>query len=579
MVRSLAVLLLVTAPVAKARSAPLPISEPVSPQAHVGLALTHLTTSVAEIDRPYIVYLSFYNVPGKELWDHRRYLAWWVHQLSFERAISLPQEVDGSDGRLVFVDLRSYSWNRRGWEAVARRDPFFREPWLFHRPAEALREAAGYEHEPPAKDGTTPAVVIVSASWFVRETSESRRSTSYYDLLFAKWRFPDDGYTPRAAPAVKKVRKTRVIYWPGGDYTKHPDGKVRPNMPAGRYLEEYEEDETARAPPAYQAEKKADNLDFPATVKDWEVAFGIDKLRAFARETRIDLDFGAIVAGGKDDPEKGSIVALQNRLLVIYPAPFGWAMRSYDVGETSGDRDYSETLIFKDGRFTKGDGADAVFDAGELLAYLPAGGQAGLLIDGKGKRLEVAGQLFANDTANKRMNVGVTNYNSCITCHAGGGGFIAPKDQEDDDRKHGIKRKFKDKEQALRYAAFFDEWIEESKASTGRYERLIKKTTVHPRDRAAKAWDGSEVAKWTGTFRDRWDDAVTAERGARDLGVPLPVYKFLLSRSPKQRLLQLLQGKTIPSRTFEIDIFKQTGFLLNVYRETPDFRRISEGKR
>ena len=110
---------------------------------------------------------------------------------------------------------------------------------------------------------------------------------------------------------------------------------------------------------------------FPRDETDWNRAFGVDLVKTFAKDTEVDLDFGAVVAGGRDHPGVGSIVALNNRLVVTVQGPYGAAMKTFDVTETSGRKDYSETLIFAGGKFKKGKGAVAVNDGGELLAYLP----------------------------------------------------------------------------------------------------------------------------------------------------------------------------------------------------------------
>jgi hypothetical protein len=512
-------------------AAPVP-----NPDVHARLALAYRAAAVAERDRPYVRFLSFWDTPAADLWDYRRFLAWWCQQLSFERAVTLPREVPGTGGRLVWVDMRWYGWNAKAWAAVARRDPFAREPWVFHRGAEELRRGAGYHDEKPVRDGTRAVLTMVRASWFLRETLETRKSPSYYDLLFAKFRFPGEWY-----------------WWPGGRGPRDTQ-----DFPAGWY--------TAKAEAAF--------VDFPADVRDWERAFGIDVVKTFGKGTKIDLDFGAVVAGGRDHPGEGSIVALNNRLVVTLQGPFGVAMRTFDVNETSGDRDYSETLMFKGGKFVKGDGADAVFDAGELLAYLPNGGQAGLLIDGQGKRVEVAGGDVANDTFDKRMNAGVRNYGSCVTCHAGAGGFIPPKDVEDADKKAGIKRKFKDKDQELRYRAFFGNWQRRIKGYAEPYEELVAEAAALP---PAKPWTGSDVAKMVGRVRDDYDGPVTAARGARELGLPEAAFKYLCSRSPKHRLNQLVQGRAVPSSVWEKDACREVGLLLDAYRKDPEYERLFGG--
>jgi hypothetical protein len=324
-------------------------------------------------------------------------------------------------------------------------------------------------------------------------------------------------------------------------------------------------------------------VDFPRNTADWEKAFGVDVIKAFGKDREISLDFGAVVAGGRDDPINGSIVALNNRLLVFQTGAFGrLALRTFDTVETSGDKDYSETLIFKGGKFKRGDGADAVNDGGELLAYLPNGGQAGLLVNGKGERVEEAAALVANDTADRRLNQGVRNPGSCWTCHAGSNGLIPPRDLETLDRRAGIRRKFKSKEQEQRYREFFEQLEEGTQQYTVPYERLIERTTPHPEllpilNRTAAPWAGADIARVTGEIRDNYDAPVDAARAARELGVSEDALKYLASRSPKHRLLQLLQGRPVPAVTFERDAFRELGLLLSAYRGDAEYRRLFGG--
>lgn len=552
-----------------------------NPDRHVRLALT-FQGAINEYDRPFIRFLSFWDVPEKDLWDYRRFAAFWVNQMSFERALRVPQEVPGSDGRLVWFDLRWWGWNSRAWRAVAERDPFTREPWVFHTAAEGLRLGAGYTGVKPVKgdDGleTTPVLAMVNGGWFLRETLETDRSPSYYDLLFARFRFPSEERVIKEK-VKEEYEESETYYWPGG---MDREGRF---YHAGNYQRRVKKTRLV------DKERKVgsnDFVDFPKDIGDWEKAFGIDKLKAFARDTTIDLDYGAVVAGGRDDPDHGSIVALNNRLLVIYDGPLGRHMRTYDVFKTHGDRDYSEKLIFKNGKFRKGGGADAVFDAGEILSGLPNGGQAGFLIDGKGNRAEIAATKAAQDTADKRINPGVRNYGSCLTCHAGGGGFVLPRDQEKEDQKLGIKRKIRDKEQATAYESFFQEWEEDAAAATTKYQRMVARTTLHPEriplvgGEKAAPWNGSKIAEMTGRLRDEYDAMVTPERAALVLGVPADMLGYLASRGGtsedgklrNHRLQQLLHGKAVPSAVFEVDTFRQLGFLLDANRGDPEFKRL-----
>ncbi len=550
-----------------------------NPDAHVKASLG-FQTLLNEGDRKYIVMVSFWDVLEKDLWNCRRYLGFWVNQMSFERSLRVPQEVPNTGGRLVWLDLRWYGWNQRAWQAVASRDPFTREPWVTHLSAEALRQGAGYKGIKPVKgdDGreSTPALVMVNGRWFIRETLETDRSTSYYDLLFARFRFPDGDHHQDAPGKTEEYETTERYYWAGG----YGDNGHQYN--AGWYTRKVKKTREVQG----AAKTYAAHVDFPKDIQDWERAFGIDKLRAFARDTYIDLDYGAVVAGGRDDPDRGSIVALNNRLLVIYDGPLGKHMRSYDVFKTTGDHDYSEKLIFKKGAFRKGDGADAVFDAGEILSDLPNGGQAGFLINGKGERAEIAANKAADGrNADRHLSAGVRNYGDCMICHAGGGGFVLPRDQEKEDLGRGIKRKFKDRHQQQRYEGFFEQWEEDLAASRVKYQRMVAKTTIHPHKipiAEEQPWNGSMIAEMTRKFREEYDAPVTPERAALVLGVPVAMYKYLASRggvsedykTRNHRLNQQVQGKAIPSTTFESDVFRQAGFLLDAYRSDPEYRAL-----
>lgn len=548
-------------------------ARPPNPDAHCLLALAH-AQALPEADRAYARYLSFWSTTESALWDQRRYLSWWVHQMTFERAVTLPQEVQGSDGRMVYLDLRWYGWPARAWQAVARREPFTREPWVTHASAEPLRLATGCSPEPQAKDGTVPVVAMVRADWFLRETLETRRSPSYYDLLFGEFRFTEGrAEKPRATKVPYEVEETVQDKDAQGNLRYYSNGQ--PYMVIRKTTKYREEAGKAEAAPGF--------VDFPRDITDWEKAFGVDVIKTFGKDREISLDFGAVVAGGRDDPANGSIVALNNRLLVMQTGAFGrLAMRTFDTIETSGQKDYSETLIFKGGKFRKGDGAEAENDGGEVLAYLPNGGQAALLVDGAGKRVEEAAALVANDTADRRLNQGVRNPGSCWTCHAGSGGLIPPRDLEGLDRKAGIRRKFKDPAQEQRYREFFETLEEGTQQYTQPYQQLIGRTTAHPEllpvlNQTARPWSGDDIARITGQIRDQYDAPVDAARAARELGTSPEAFKYLCSRSPRHRLLQLLQGRPVPSRTWEVDSFRDVAVLLAAHRGDAEYQKLYGG--
>ena len=65
----------------------------------------------------------------------------------------------------------------------------------------------------------------------------------------------------------------------------------------------------------------------------------------------------------------------------------------------------------------------------------------------------------------------------CVQCHAPDGGFIYPRNLIEEFQGRA-DAKIKDKEQALRYRAFFLEWEDESKVYRRSYERLTQKLTA-----------------------------------------------------------------------------------------------------
>jgi hypothetical protein len=543
--------------------------------AHIKAALRYMVTEVGEYDRYYTRFLSFYDIDDVGGLRHAVKLSnWWNNQMSFDEYHHLLRPVPATGFRLFALDLRDYRWNSPAWYAVARREPRFRQPWVYFREAEELRREAGYYGvKPDPEDGTTPAVVVVSGVWFLRDTFETQRSTSYYDLLFACRRFVVD---PEAQYELKFITY-REQDWPGGvdpeDGHHYEAGVYRVKTTHYRKVPDW---------------KAYDLTDFPKDEQDLEKAVGIDVVKAFARKEQIDVDNGAIVAGGRDDPQNGSIVALQNRLVAILDGPLGPYMKSFDTERTAGIKDYSQSLIFAGRPFRRGVGARAVTDAGMVLFYLKNGGQGGILINGEGKRIEVAGANVANDTSDRRLNAGVRNFESCATCHAGGGGFLAPDDLYAKWKAAGIKLKFSDREQRNRVEGFFSGLKDRMAGAVKRYETLANETTKPWADEAAdaKPWSGADVAAEVIDFRNRYDDMVDASTAAREMGIPLAAFKWLARRvgvdAPdeeglvvrrNQRAAELVQGLKIPRTAWDDDLFRQVGLQLDAHAGDPDFKK------
>lgn len=465
-----------------------PPDAPATPDAHAWLAAAHLRRVPAG-ERCFVRYVSWLAVPRDRVRAWQAVCVWWLNQLSTEQAVARPAAVPGSGGLLWSLDLRDYRWNARGWRQVARREPYTREPWVDAGAARLLRLLAGEESRASA-DGTVPLVVLVRADWLFRETLESARSDSYYDLLFAARRFPD--------------------------------GK--------------------------------EAVDFPRDEGDWNDFFGIADAAAFLARQKLDVRVGAVVAGSRDDPKGGSIVARQNRVVVILPTPYGVALKTFDAKRTAGDTDYLEKVAEVAVGKIK-------FDAGELLASLPNGGQAGLLIDGAGKRLEFATGEFVHPKGPDTRNPDVRTMMGCVVCHAPDGGLIPPRDAFRELLREGVDLKIKDREAANRVKAFFLRWDAKVKGWQAPYLALVADCTADPV--TGKGMTAVALVKECLSFRDWYDDPVSPAQAACELGHPQAETRAACAKSVKARLAQLAAGKSVPREAFERGAYREAALLLS----------------
>lgn len=464
------------------------IASPVSPDDHAKLAAAFLSDankSIPQEAKPYIRFLSWQNYAGSpDLETRQRTMRFWANSLHLESDPEFPHDVPGSGGLLSYLDLRDYGWTGTAWAAVAGREPYFRQPAVSAGPAQFMRVVIGASQDPK----TLHAVGIVRADWFFRETCELDRSPAYYDLLFAKQRHPDTVYE---GPHRKPVFKSFV--------------------------------------------------DFPKTEGDVEKVLGVDSIRAYIKTSGINLQHGAVVEGG----EKGnSIVARQNRLLERTNGPIGYFWKTFDVRETSGQRDFAETLH-----------KDFLFDAGEILFRLPGGGQGGLLVDAKGAVLNVADNRFATDNSDAGRDARVRNPGSCMVCHESG--IIKPQNLIEEMLKAGVDIKFKDKKESRDARSFFLGWESKLKNDQEEYAGFIKRTS---------GYSPAENSRNFKAFRDAYDSPVDASRAASECGVPLPVLLAAARKSLKARVLNLVQGISMPRKTWETDGYAEVTKLLQVVK-------------
>lgn len=441
------------------------------------LAYKHLNTLPAE-ERVYTRYLAYPKANEKRV----RSMRFWQNNLHLESSPSFATEVPDSEGTLYYFDLREFGWTPEAWSAVAQREPYFREPYVDGDLALLIRKkiyinTKGLHIE-----------LVVRADWFFRETFESDRSPSYYDLLYARFRFKG--------------------------------GKVFVGKSDGLYLTE--------EPSKFEK--------FPKNEADFEKVFAVDKFREHLKEFKIDTRHGAVVEG----MEKGiSIVARQNRLIERIITSAGSYYKTYDVRETSGKRDFAETL-----------NKDFEFDAGEILTDLPAGGMAALLVNADGSIVETADNRFATDMSDLRYDARVRTPGSCFICHEQK--FIKPQNLIEEMMKKGVDIKFKKKADLVAARGFFLDWIDKLETEQTRFERFIARTSGYK-----PGLNALYLKEW----RDEYDAPVDLEKAIIESYMSREEFIHYAKKSTKARIANLLAGISMPRKTWEVDGYKEMQLL------------------
>ena len=482
---------------------------------------------VHQADQPYTRYFSWHGVPAPLRANWRILARWWLMQLTTAPAYVPPREFYAGDELVWAVDLRSYRWNAAAWHALTARDNLFRQGYVDDLTADRLRQLIGVKQDA----GTLHSEAILWWPRVWRDSMETDRAPTYYDLLFANQRYPGGG-VQREAYTVDEVHEHR-----GGPYTA-PDGKQYANLAPGRYrvtVTKYREKAVA-----------AQFVDFPRNEDDWNEFFGVKDATAFLKKQQIHLNHGAVVAGSSDDPVKGSIVARNNRVVIIKPTVLGASFETIDTDTTSGDTDFSE----KHPEIAVG---KVKRKAGELLSPLPAGGQAGLLINGDGKRIETAGLNFAHNRQDPDYG-DVRTVMGCVMCHQPDDGFIMPRDLTVETLRKGIEIRIKDREVRDRTLAFFLDWDEKVVGWRANYARLRNRATNEGADPKGKGWLPAQVNREFLAFRRWYDSPVPPEQSAREVGIPMPVLKLMVLDSRRNRLNDLAAGFAQPRKTWDVDL-------------------------
>lgn len=549
---------------------------------------------VAIFDRPFVRYLSLATVPDAELERWVRLKGFWVNSMSTERAVTNPEPIIEGEralerllkadrsSRLLRIDIRDYGWNAVAWRAVAVREPFHREPWINSAVAKIARDFIGEVQDVKSNH----VIVVVRGDWFFRETAETDRSTSYYDLLYARKRFPAGSVAKTenvpletATQTVKKkVRKLVDTPWEGGPYHDPKTGQLVPyknpktgqlerDWPKGEFVYkkeiEVEIDEVVALPEKINVAvpKNDAAIDFPKDKDEWNRAWNLDNLGKgdALRNTKFQTANGAIAFGMNDDPKNGSFVARSNRLLTFQPCETGVSLESFDVLDATGDRDFVRNAP----NIAKG---KITFDAQELLVNLPNGGQAAMLVAG-GKRVEVADNKVAidNDPSDRR----VRTPGSCIVCHAVSYGVIPPINMVD--RFFGPKTKnplvFNNKDLERDFRGFFLNWERKIEpVYQTPYKIMIEQSTAFG---DKKAWTGLEVSKAVTDMRHWYDKSLALEQVCIETGMTKEEFGLVTAQSTDPWVALLKRGEVVPRRAWDVDVFPDVMKLWAVFKLKP----------
>ncbi len=442
-------------------------------------------------------------------------------------------EVPGAvSGTLYMIDYRSPNWTRRGVSAVWRRDHHFREPLISTTATNALRVELNIEQD--VKGFTAEG--IMWAPTLLRSIIETDRDFTYYDLLYGEQRFPGG----------KRE-------WPGGDY----EGK---NYRGG----------------AFQVWDKAGQeekfVDFPADDKDFEKFWGVADTKNFLETSKLEMRQGEIVAGFKTDPKIGSRVNYNDRAFIVTDVPGGWYGKTYDNLKTAGDRDYLEK-------------PEEVFfdvikaDAHEYLRTMPNGFIACQLGNAAGKRQEFADARIVRNSSDPH-SVTVLTPIGCMICHSPDLGFIPPTNSQfalNFNKKNGIKRRFiSDKEEEL-VRGFFEGWGDKIEYYQFPFKRGLRKLTTTGKSGLGGAAEdtlygktGEWAADTTRKFRDWFDDLVSPDQAAAEVGVTLVELKVIFGGTTRRSLAALAQGRGVGRSVWENDGLPAAILLIDAARKDAD---------
>lgn len=559
---------------AKLPAAPVPLvftAGPSHPDAALTEALVYLESKVAADARPYVRFFWFGAVPDGYL---ERVLTLWrtyLQTVSTAAPLVRPVAVDGTAGRLWAVDIRAARWTADAFRAVAHRDLVFAEPNIDHRLAESLRRLIGVRQDP----ATLHAEAVVPGPWFLREILETEgRSNSYYDLLYAVERFGDGKAVVGLGPEPPLPKKLR---WPGGVWPG--DGR---HYPEGAFIYTRETPEQTqailRAREEWRQRKQSEAsgpsprngfvaADFPRDFDDWAARWGIKEAEAFLAKQRLFVKNGEVVAGAKSDPQRGSYVAYQDRVIEFLPintrAAGAVAMRTRDFLKTAGKTNLAnlprEVAL-----------GEVEEDLGEHILTLPNGFQAVLLTGAakEGRKRAEFGDARAVRSSLDPHDVVIRTQFSCTVCHGPEWGVIPPsnrKVRESLERATSLLAKYPDDREAIE--SFFVGW--DANLEIWRTPLRVALFAVTASAAEPKGWTGARWAAETLAFRDWYDRPVGLNQAAAELGYPpLGVaLAALLEGTETYDATALFLGAGVPRSVWDADLAPKLAIVLAFARQ------------
>lgn len=323
--------------------------------------------------RPYIRYISLYNIPKAKRKEYAAALSFVCNSLSTRRQMYIPEFVGASDETLIRLNINDYEWTPEAWEKLGLKgsgvhpqpEPYFHmfveqpvfEKVKVKKQVEKVKKVPTNQYDQRGQQIFKEVVTLEDVE--VEETVSNKR------------KFVIDCKVPWLDPLGYQTLMSNTH----SDFPIYRGDWFMSNV---------------IVPPAYY-----DFLKLGDKAEDFDkLIFADEKLAEKARSQ----DKAVVVT---------SMVARNNRTLNRSPTfTGGYIWRSHDSLKSVDDRNYVQFLLREQ------------FDATEEIGTLPNGLQAYLLTDGKGKRVDFANPEIALD--NGSVDRLVRPGRSCMICHADG---------------------------------------------------------------------------------------------------------------------------------------------------------------